>query len=169
MGRRSPTIRGFGTALDLATQLGWAGPVSGLSAETPSVTVPDVGEMVDVSVFALQDMLTILGFYRGEKDGNWSDAVMQALTAWAGTRFTITVIPKEGDSQTVSFRRQVFDRLKFEADAVIAHAKPWYFWPLVITGTIAGIYLLTYIFSKGRRRGTSEFSTSRKHRLEDGE
>jgi hypothetical protein len=158
-------IRG-GSAQDLATKLGWMGSVERrglkLGAE-PSASAPEVGEMIDVSVFSLQDMLTILGTYSGPKDGVWSTKVMDALVAWAGDRFMITVVPKADDPQTVSFRRQVFDRLQVEANAALARpAKPWYFWPLVITGSVAGIYLLVYIFSKAKSGGgTSEFRLTR--------
>ena len=163
MSSKRPVIRG-GSAHSLAERLGWMGSIArpGMGADVPTATVPEIGEMIDVSVFALQDMLTIIGTYAGPKDGNWSDAVMTAINRWnspdpgGAARFQIVVIPKPGDPQTVSFRRQVFNALKVDAERVIGRpAKPWYFWPAVITGSIGGIYLLVWLFSKARHGGST--------------
>ena len=82
MSSRRPVVRG-GTAMSLAERLGWMGSIErGGMRAAPSATVPEIGEMYDVSVYALQDMLTIVGVYAGPKDGNWSDAVMTALNRW---------------------------------------------------------------------------------------
>jgi hypothetical protein len=166
---RKPIVRGVGSAQELAEKLGWMGaierPTMGQGAD-----VPEIGEMVDVSVYALQDMLTIVGTYAGPKDGKWSPVVMEALSRWNHDRFQLVVTPKPEDPETVSFRRQVFNALKADAEAAVGRpARPWYFWPLVITGTVAGIYLLVYMFSKAAKGGgTSEFAVSRRsRRLED--
>ena len=169
MSSKRPMIRG-GSADSLATRLGWMGSIErgGIRAAPPTATVPPIGEMIDVSVFALQDMLTIVGTYAGPKDGNWSDAVMTAINRWnmpdpdGAARFQIVVIPKAGDPQTVSFRRQVFDALKVDAEHALGRpSKPWYFWPAVITGSIGGIYLLVWLFSKARHGGTAGFRVKR--------
>jgi hypothetical protein len=172
MDAKKPVIRG-GSAMSLAERLGWMGSVerrAGMrAAPNPSATVPEIGEMVDVSVFALQDMLTIVGTYSGPKDGNWSPAVQDALNRWnqpdpaGAARFTMTVVPKPDDPQTVGFRRQVFDALRVDAEHAVGRpSKPWYFWPLVLTGSVAGIYLLVYVFSKAKGKGVSDFQLARR-------
>lgn len=169
MSSKRPVVRG-GSAMSLAEKLGWMKSVERRGMGAPmSAAVPEIGEMVDVSVFALQDMLTLVGTYTGPKDGNWSTAVMAAISAWnqpdpAGpARFSIAVVPNPADPQTVSFRLQVFNALKVDAERAAGRSsKPWYFWPLVITGSIGGIYMLVWLFSKARARGgTSEFRVTR--------
>lgn len=158
-----PMIRGgAGGAVALAERLGWMGSIDrgsigrgsiGQEATVPGMTVA----MIDVSVFPLQDMLTILGFFHGAKDGNWSQAVMDALIAWGGDRFRITVVPKADDPQTVSFSQEVFNRLQFEAQArVSAPKKPWWFWPAIVTGGIAVLFIVSRTWKKGRKRPVAE-------------
>jgi hypothetical protein len=169
MSSRKPVVRG-GSAVALAEKLGWMGSIERRGMGTPmSATAPEIGEMVDVSVYALQDMLTLVGTYTGPKDGNWSPAVQAALTAWnqpdpgGPARFSLAVVPNPADPQTVGFRLQVLNALKVDAERAAGRtSKPWYFWPLVITGSVGGIALLVWLFSKARAGGgTQEFRVKR--------
>ena len=148
-----------GGAMALAQKLGWFSAVE-RGEMGQATTVPPIGEMVDVSVFALQDMLTILGLYKGPKDGVWGPAVMDALSRWnapdpaSAARFTLTVVPNPADPQTVGFRRQVLTALQTDAQSAVAagavggKARPWWFWPAILTGTGLGIYLLVRLVKK---------------------
>lgn len=139
-----------GGAMALAEKLGWLHAVDrGDLAQ--ATTVPEIGEMVNVSVFALQDMLTLVGAYSGPKDGVWSNAVMDALNRWnspdpqGAARFTISVVPG-ADPQTVGFRRQVLTALQTDAQRgstiMGGKARPWWFWPAILTGAGLGIYFI---------------------------
>src|SRR3990172_5887540 len=158
--KQRTTMEGGG-AMALAERLGWMGSIDRgqLGHFGQGAEVPDIGEMVDVSVFALQDMLTIVGAYSGPKDGNWSDAVMEGLRRWnqpdpnGAARFTLTVIPKAGDPQTVGFRLQVFNALQVDAERAVAtngggKARPRGVWPAGLTGGLPTLFLVSKMMGK---------------------
>lgn len=138
---------GGGGAMALAEKLGW----TGLSQAAP----PPIGQFEDVSVFALQDLLTIVGTYTGPKDGVWSDAVRDALFAWGRDRWTLTMIPKEA-GQTVSFAPQeAWLALNSAARSALAprNGLPTWFWPAVaIGGGVVAVGLLIWLLKRPSRR-----------------
>ena len=149
-----------------AEKVGWdMGPVSresvhrrlqqlGKTGQVGQAAPPPIGEPVDISTFALQDLLTIVGAYTGPKDGTWSDTVMQALTLWGANRWTLTVIPKE-EGQTLTFAPKVaWEALLADAQAgrtitQRAAPPPSWLWPLLIGGgVVVGLGFLYWIFKK---------------------
>jgi hypothetical protein len=81
-----------------------------------SVTVPELGAMIDISTFAVQDMLVALGF-RVDRGGVWNQTTQKALSTWNGRQMPVTpltVIPKEG-GQTVSITASILDTLRTQA------------------------------------------------------
>lgn len=90
---------------------------SSAPGERLSATVPELGEMIDVSTFAVQDMLTVLGFSRVPRDGVWGTETEKGFFTWARRAMPgvpITVIPKER-GQTISIPSVMFGTLRTRA------------------------------------------------------
>lgn len=154
MRRKKYAVERGSSALDLAQKIGWMRPVAGTGL-AQEADVPPPEQTVEGSVFAIQDALAILGVYRGPRDGRWNDAVGEALRAWARDRIVaLTFFTPDAGAETVNIGQNAYERLMNDARVVAARpARPWYFWPAIITGSVAGVWLIYQLFRPALQRG----------------